>query len=245
MSARIGKVLRMTGVAGALALLAGCNPSDNAAAPQPEPPTVTVAAVMQKDVRRSAQFIGQVQAVDDVQVLARVSGFLEAKHVADGATVKKGDPLFTIEKASYAAAVASAQADLANARADAALKAADLERDSDLFQKGGTSPRPSSTRPRRPRSRPMPMRTRPPRGSGRRSSISATPRSSRPSTARSAARPSASAMSSARPRGRSPGSSARARSMSISPSARRSSSTRCGSAAGPATSWSATCPMSA
>jgi membrane fusion protein (multidrug efflux system) len=132
-------LLRASAAALAVLALAACNPSDETSAKKPEPPTVTVAAAQNKDVRQSVTFVGQVQAIDDVQILARVSGFLEAKHVEDGAMVKKGELLFSIEKTSYEAAVASAEADLANARADAALKAADLERDTDLYQKGHIS----------------------------------------------------------------------------------------------------------
>lgn len=127
-------------VAPALALaLAACSPSEDTSAAKQVPPTVSVAAAQDKDVRQSVKFVGQTQAVDDVQILARVSGFLEAKHVDDGALVKKGTLLFTIEKTSYEAAVASAEADLANAKADAALKLADLGRDTDLYQQGHIS----------------------------------------------------------------------------------------------------------
>jgi membrane fusion protein (multidrug efflux system) len=123
----------------ALLLLSACSPSDDTAAPKAQPPTVSVAAAVEQDVRQSVEFVGQIQAIDDVQILARVSGFLETKNVADGAMVKKGELLFTIEKTSYEAAVASAEADLANTKASAALQAADLERDTDLYQKGHIS----------------------------------------------------------------------------------------------------------
>ncbi len=90
-------------------------------------------------MRQSARFVGRVQAVDDVNLIARVSGFLSSKNVDDGATVQDGQLLFTIERAPYEAALASAKADAARAAADAALKASDLERDKDLLDKGHVS----------------------------------------------------------------------------------------------------------
>ncbi|GGB62022.1 acriflavin resistance protein [Roseibium aquae] len=122
-----------------LALLAGCSDESQQAAPQAPPPSVSVAAAQTKEVRQSAQFVGQVAAVDQVSLVARVSGFLETKHVNDGAFVKEGDLLFSIEKAQYKAALDRAKAGLASAKADAALKAANEKRDLDLFQKGHVS----------------------------------------------------------------------------------------------------------
>ncbi|WP_420415514.1 efflux RND transporter periplasmic adaptor subunit [Roseibium sp.] len=123
----------------AAVFLAGC--SDNTAEQQaaPPPPSVTVEKVIKTDVRDSARFVGQIAAVDQVDLIARVSGFLEEKKVPDGSMVKEGDALFTIEKAEYEAALAKAKADVASAKADAALKAADEKRDKDLFQKGHVS----------------------------------------------------------------------------------------------------------
>lgn len=119
--------------------VAGCNDQSQKAAPAAPPPSVSVAAAQSKDIRQSVQFVGQIAAVDQVALLARVSGFLEKKVVADGAVVNEGDLLFTIEKAQYEAALSKAKADLASARADAALKAADEKRDKDLLQKGHVS----------------------------------------------------------------------------------------------------------
>lgn len=131
------KALVLSGVM-ALAL-AGCNDDSKQAAPEAPPPSVTVAAAQNKDVRQSVQFVGQIAAVDEVALIARVSGFLNSKEVPDGSTVNEGDLLFTIEKTQYEAALESAKADLASAKADAALKAADEKRDKDLLEKGHVS----------------------------------------------------------------------------------------------------------
>ncbi|WP_422376479.1 efflux RND transporter periplasmic adaptor subunit [Roseibium sp.] len=127
-------------VAAASAFLAGCSDdSQKQAAPAAPPPSVTVAKVTTQDVRQSARFVGQVAAVDQVDLVARVSGFLEDKAVPDGSVVKKDTLLFTIEKAQYEAQLTKAKADLASAKADAALKAADEKRDKDLLEKGHVS----------------------------------------------------------------------------------------------------------
>jgi membrane fusion protein (multidrug efflux system) len=124
----------------ASAFLAGCSDdAQKAAGPVAPPPSVTVAKIVSQDIRQSARFVGQVAAIDKVDLMARVSGFLEQKTVADGSVVKKGDLLFTIEKAQYEAALAKAKADLASAKADAALKSADEKRDRDLRDKGHLS----------------------------------------------------------------------------------------------------------
>ncbi len=124
----------------ASAFLAGCSDdSKKSAAPAAPPPSVTVAKITSQDVRQSARFVGQIAAVDKVDLIARVSGFLEKKAVPDGSLVKKGDLLFTIEKAQYEAELAKAKADLASAKADAALKAANEKRDKDLLNKGHVS----------------------------------------------------------------------------------------------------------
>ncbi|XHC11978.1 efflux RND transporter periplasmic adaptor subunit [Labrenzia sp. ac12] len=126
-------------VAATSALLAACSDDSQKAAPAAPPPSVTVAKIASQDIRQSARFVGQVAAIDQVDLMARVKGFLEEKAVPDGSVVNKNDLLFTIEKAQYQAALTKAKADLASAKADAALKAADEKRDRDLRDKGHLS----------------------------------------------------------------------------------------------------------
>lgn len=124
----------------AAGFLAACSDaSQQSAAPAAPPPSVTVAKVVSEDVRQSETFVGQIAAVDQVDLVARVNGFLENKAVPDGSFVKQDELLFTIEKAEYEAQLTKAKADLASAKADAALKAADEKRDKDLLDKGHVS----------------------------------------------------------------------------------------------------------
>ncbi|GGE78854.1 acriflavin resistance protein [Stappia taiwanensis] len=141
MISAVGRYMRNTGGIALVLVAVGvaaCKPQEEKASAAP-PPSVQVAAAFKKEIRQSASFVGQIEAVDDVNLLARVSGFLETKQVKDGASVEKDQILFTIEKASYEATLASAKADAEKAEADAALKAADLERDTDLYEKGHVS----------------------------------------------------------------------------------------------------------
>jgi membrane fusion protein (multidrug efflux system) len=114
-------------VAAAL-LLTACEPAaKNEAAPAAPPPAVTVVMIGEQDMVESVAFTGRVEAVDKVEVRARVDGFLEQRLFGEGKDVKKGDLLFVIEKAPYEAAVAEAEGALESAKA--ALARANVEFD--------------------------------------------------------------------------------------------------------------------
>lgn len=97
------------GIVGLVVLLAGCK-RDAAKAPAPPPTAVTVAHPIRQEIIDWDEYTGTLTAVDQVQVRARVSGFLESVHFKEGSTVNKGDLLFKIDpapfKATYDAAVA-------------------------------------------------------------------------------------------------------------------------------------------
>jgi membrane fusion protein (multidrug efflux system) len=117
-------------------LLAACeqqaeSPAEAAAAP---PPAVTVMAVQPTEITPSVGFNGRVVAVDQVQLRARVTGFLERRLFEEGADVAAGDLLFVIEKAPYQAVVAQRQAELASAEANKANTAAQLQRGEELLE---------------------------------------------------------------------------------------------------------------
>jgi membrane fusion protein (multidrug efflux system) len=106
--------LRMTAL---LALLSGCQPSQQAAAPAPPPPAVGVMPAQMKGVARSYSFVGRIKAVNTVQLRARVEGFLEKVLFTEGQDVKTGELLYQIEKTQYQAAVDQATANVAAAQA--------------------------------------------------------------------------------------------------------------------------------
>jgi multidrug efflux system membrane fusion protein len=94
----------------------------------PKAAGVDVAEVVSKQITDWQQYSGRLEAVDRVEIRPLVSGTLTAVHFKDGAMVKKGDVLFTIDPRPYAAEVARAQAQLAGAEARAAYTASDVAR---------------------------------------------------------------------------------------------------------------------
>src|SRR5665213_2688769 len=102
-----------------LALLAGgCDKSGPSAAPgtAPPPPAVTVQQPIQRDVTEWDEYQGRLDAVEIVEVRARVSGYLQSINFKDGAEVKKGDLLFVIDPRQYQAELDRADADLTQAQ---------------------------------------------------------------------------------------------------------------------------------
>jgi multidrug efflux system membrane fusion protein len=93
---------------------------------------VLVATVLSRDVPLYLDEIGTCAAYETVLVQAQVSGKIMARHFQDGADVKKGDLLFTIDPAPY-------QAALDQAKAQAALDQVTLKRQADLRSKNVTS----------------------------------------------------------------------------------------------------------
>ena len=87
---------------------------------------VTVATVESRDITHWEQFSGRLEAVERVQIRSRVAGQIQAVHFREGALVKAGDLLFTIDPAPYQAAVAGAEAQVASAQAKVGLAATEL-----------------------------------------------------------------------------------------------------------------------
>lgn len=92
------------------------------------PPPVTVAKPVVKDIIEWDEYPGQFKAVHSIDVRARVSGYLEQIHFADGQLVNEGDLLFSIEKRPFEIAIESAQAQLAEANAQLSLANRNLKR---------------------------------------------------------------------------------------------------------------------
>ncbi len=97
-------------------------------APQMPPPAVVVSHPSQRDVTVYLKYPGQVRAKEIVDIQARVRGYLESVDFEDGAMVKKGQKLFTIEKTIYEANVAKAKANIAKADAQVKVTKTSLER---------------------------------------------------------------------------------------------------------------------
>ena len=119
-----------------LPLLPGCKEEttpvrQQAAAP---PAAVFVARVERQAISRGADFIGRVEAIDRVDVVARVTGFLQTRHFNEGDAVKAGQMLFTLEQPPFAAEVALRRAQVDSARADLANATTQVARGRELVK---------------------------------------------------------------------------------------------------------------
>jgi multidrug efflux system membrane fusion protein len=108
------------------------SPNAASAAPAEQPVAVTVAVVEPRQATLWDEFSGRLEAVDRVEVRPRVAGAILATNFTEGALVKAGDVLFTIDPAPYAAEVDKAQAQLEAAKARAAFASNELERGAQL-----------------------------------------------------------------------------------------------------------------
>lgn len=111
-----------------LAILAGCSGGQASETGAPPPPSVSVAPVLIKPVSQWDEFSGRIEAIENVELRPRVSGYIERVNYTEGQEVKKGDVLFTIDARSYRAELARAQAELARARTQAELGRSEAER---------------------------------------------------------------------------------------------------------------------
>src|SRR6185312_11164682 len=86
------------------------------AQPAPPPPAVTVASIVVKDVAPVYSFIGRVIAIQSVDVVPRVTAFIDDVPVKQGSDVKAGQVLFQLQKSQYEAELEAAKAALKNSQ---------------------------------------------------------------------------------------------------------------------------------
>ncbi|WP_428796103.1 efflux RND transporter periplasmic adaptor subunit [Vibrio kasasachensis] len=118
--------------------LVGCGESSQGT-PQTLAPLVVAEPVMATSHQQSKSYIGRVEAVEDTNLTAQVSGYLKDRHFEEGQMVEAGQLLYTIEPSSFEAQLAATKASLAQAKA--ALKKAQLDftRGKNLLPKGSIS----------------------------------------------------------------------------------------------------------
>lgn len=126
-------VLAVTGTAAVFFYASGSGASTNEAANQAAAPMpVSVAFVEQRDVAIWDEFSGRLEAIERVEVRSRVAGAVQSVHFREGALVKQGDLLITIDPAPYAADVERAEAQVVAAQARLLLTKGELERGQQL-----------------------------------------------------------------------------------------------------------------
>ncbi|MBZ9791138.1 efflux RND transporter periplasmic adaptor subunit [Rhizobium sp. 3T7] len=116
MRGRSYRGLYLIGILAVAAGLSSCDSGSNAYVPPP-PPKVNVAQPLQQPVVEYFELTGNTDAINAVDIEARVQGFLETIDYKDGTAVKKGDKLFSIQRDTYKAQVDQAQAQLASQQA--------------------------------------------------------------------------------------------------------------------------------
>ena len=101
---------------------------------QPQAPATPVGVIVtaEEEVTPAQSFIGRIEAVNRVSLVARVTGFLEQQTFRDGQEVEKDALLFVIERAPFIAAVNAAKAALASAEAEKLNADLQLERAEEL-----------------------------------------------------------------------------------------------------------------
>lgn len=112
----------------ALAIVLTACQKEKPAAPKPPPPEVTVAEPVQRDVQVWFEFTGNTEAVESVEIRARVQGFLEKILYTDGDFVATSAPLFLIEQDQYQARRDAAAANVKSAEAELKRAEIDLQR---------------------------------------------------------------------------------------------------------------------
>ncbi|POR47846.1 efflux RND transporter periplasmic adaptor subunit [Bosea psychrotolerans] len=100
----------------------------------PPAPPVQVSAPLAKRVTNWDEYTGRFEASEQVEIRARVSGFLDSLHFRDGDLVNKGDLLFTIDPRPYRLAVDVSRAEVARAKAQVELAQNEVERAEGLTQ---------------------------------------------------------------------------------------------------------------
>ncbi|WP_245475999.1 efflux RND transporter periplasmic adaptor subunit [Bradyrhizobium sp. Leo170] len=119
--------------------LAGCDEKAQSQAAAPPPPPVTVAQPVKRTVTDWDEFTGRFEAIEEVQVRARVGGFVNSVEFKDGAIVHAGDLLYIIDPRPFEAVASQAQGQLDDARAKAELAKRELDRGLNLVQTSAVS----------------------------------------------------------------------------------------------------------
>jgi membrane fusion protein, multidrug efflux system len=130
---------RRSATIGALLLalaLGACGRDDAPAGEAPPPPAVVVAPATLQDIAASRRFVGRTEAYREVDLRARVQGFLEAQQFEEGQDVATGQPLYVIDRSEFRARQSAAEAELEQARTTYRLAVEEAERARTLLERG-------------------------------------------------------------------------------------------------------------
>lgn len=127
-------LLLMSITASALLIAAGADAQEPPQGAAP-PPAVTVASVEHKDVTPTVTFNGRIEAVDSVELRARVEGFVAKRLFVEGDDVKAGDLLFVLEKEAYEDAIAQIRGQITSAEGTLLLAEIEVRRQGTLVER--------------------------------------------------------------------------------------------------------------
>jgi membrane fusion protein, multidrug efflux system len=141
-AAAVDAARRLPGICGlalglGLGLAGGCK--EKPEIPPARAVPVTVAPVLVRDQPIYSEYIGQTRGSMEIEIRARVEGYLESIHFQEGLFVKEGDLLYTIDPKPYEAAVAEAKGQLARAEAALANARQDMIRFEPLIERNAIS----------------------------------------------------------------------------------------------------------
>jgi membrane fusion protein (multidrug efflux system) len=137
------KILRVRGsflftVASCVALSFGCSKDEKVVA-APPPPEVRVATVLHRDVPVYVEAIGELRGNTEIEIRARVEGFVESVDYKEGTFVEKGAPLYTIDARPFEAKLAATKANQAQMEAELSRAHQDVARYEPLVAKNAIS----------------------------------------------------------------------------------------------------------
>jgi len=123
----------------AVPVLSACGESADAQGGPPRAMPVSVAPAVQRTITESEEFSGRLEATEYVELRPRVAGIIDKLHFVDGAFVRKGDLMFTIDPRPFEAEVARAQSTLASNKAKLELAQSELVRAQKLLDSQAVS----------------------------------------------------------------------------------------------------------
>lgn len=133
-------------VLSSLVVLTGCGrKSEQGQGPPPAFPVQSAAAIQQR-IEPKAIYTGRFVAVEEVELRARVSGYLESVHFTEGQKIKEGDLMFQIDPRPFDALVEAADARVKQAEARATLAKVNADRVARLVKDGAVSKEEADTR---------------------------------------------------------------------------------------------------
>jgi RND family efflux transporter MFP subunit len=117
-------------------VLAGCTPSQAQPGPAQQVPEVQVSLPVAREVRDYEDFPGRTEAVNSIEVRARVTGYLDKVNFREGADIKEGDVLFEIDPRPYQAELNRAEANVVQSQARLERLELDYKRADGLLGRG-------------------------------------------------------------------------------------------------------------